>query len=98
MKWDNWFTEKIRIFVTNWIYHEFKFFTNFCHELNICHELERIFVEFYTKEIRIMKHSDSIQDYKQIKGLFQKSQFTNLALFEKLFRICGTIHLLASLQ
>ena len=36
--------------------------------------------------------------YKQIKGLFQKSQFTNLAVFEKLFRICGTIHLLVSLQ
>ena len=36
--------------------------------------------------------------HKQIKGLFQKSQFTNLAVFEKLFRICGTIHLLASLQ
>ena len=36
--------------------------------------------------------------HKQIKGLFQKSQFTNLAAFEKLFRICGTIHLPASLQ
>ena len=36
--------------------------------------------------------------YKQIKGLFQKSQLTNLAAFEKLFRICDTIHLLASLQ
>ena len=36
--------------------------------------------------------------YKQIKGLFQKSQFTNLAVVEKLFRICGIIHLLASLQ
>ena len=100
MKSNKWFTEKIRIFVTNWIYHEFKFFGNFCHELNICHELERIFVEVYTKEIRIivMKHSDSIQEYKQIKRLFQKSQFTNLVVFEKLFGICGTIHLLASLQ
>ena len=36
--------------------------------------------------------------HKQIKGLFQKSQFTNLAAFEKLFRICGTVHLPASLQ
>ena len=36
--------------------------------------------------------------YKQIKGLFQKSQFTNLAVFEELFRICETIHLLASSQ
>ena len=36
--------------------------------------------------------------HKQIKGLFQKSQFTNLAVFEELFRICATIQLLASLQ
>ena len=55
MKWDNGFNEKNRISVTNWIYHEFKFFTNFCHELNICHELDRIFVEFYIKKIRSWK-------------------------------------------
>ena len=36
--------------------------------------------------------------HKQIKELFQKSQFTNLAVFEELFRICATIQLLASLQ
>ena len=34
----------------------------------------------------------------EMKRLFQKSQFTNLAVFKKLFGICGTIHLLASLQ
>ena len=36
--------------------------------------------------------------HKQIKVLFQKSQFANLAVLEKLFRISGTIYLLASLQ
>ena len=39
----------------NWIYPEFEFFTNFCHELNICHELDRIFVEFYIKKIQSWK-------------------------------------------
>ena len=49
MKWDNRFNEKNRTFVTNWVYHEFKFFTNFCHEL------DQIFGEFYTKRFKAEK-------------------------------------------